>query len=151
MAITVAFAVMGAPVAAQPQNPTIAIASASGVDVTPLQPKLPSGGPYIGVERAMELARLQATGPITRQEVRFMRYGEISAFLGPIVHTLHADREFYAVVTSARHQMRPNPAGPGAICNSYFTFIDATDGTVFALTCGGADLWPKRLPPAFLN
>lgn len=135
---------VASPVSGPPQPPP-------SFDPVPPPPIfLPTGGPFIGDAKAMQIAaglRTPAT-PLGRQDVRLMRYGEIASFAGSTTLTIDPAREFYFVVTSAPWVGTHGRRGPVA-CGSYMTVVDATEGTVRGQICGGPDTWPANLPNAF--
>ena len=82
-----------------------------------------------------------------------MSYGEVVAWIGS--ENLYYDRarEMYVVVVSASFEPRLGPVqepyATPVVCNSYFMVMDATDGTVLSVGCGGPSPWPLKLPPGF--
>jgi hypothetical protein len=123
-------------------------------------PKLPlatprffeSDGPYLGDALALQYAHAVAVGPVTRDEAHLMTYGDVVAWLGNQNLLYDRSREMYVVAVSGRYEPRGaglSGSGPDPVCNSYFEVIDATDGTVLSLGCGGAGTWPANLPPVF--
>ena len=112
-----------------------------------------SGGPYLGLSAALLLAHKAASGPVSRDEAHLMSYGDVVAWIGSENLYYDRGREMYVVAVSARYQGRgaglEQPGVASAVCNSYFEVIDATDGTVLSIGCGGPSAWPSRLPAGF--
>ena len=114
-----------------------------------------TGGPFVGDAQALARAReLRIPGsPVAREEVHLMSYGEVVAWIGS--ENLYYDRarEMYVVVVSASFEPRLGPVqepyATPVVCNSYFMVMDATDGTVLSVGCGGPSPWPLKLPPGF--
>jgi hypothetical protein len=157
VALAVALTALGfaqSPAALTPQS----VSAASGPSLPLAGPKFfHSGGPYIGEQRALDSAGARANGPIAREEVRQLSYGAVVAWLGSENLYYARDREMYVAAISARFEGGDSNGAlrqPGAtpiVCNSYFVVIDATDGTVLTLGCGGPGSWPNRLPAVFQN
>ena len=114
-----------------------------------------AAGPLIGEAKAKEVAGSEvaasrAAAPVTRQETMLLPYKAIAAFSGATMHTVDPDRLFYYVVTSGgAFQSRGGMGADPMTCGSFVTIVDAVDGTVLALGCGGIGPWPDRLPPGF--
>jgi len=114
-----------------------------------------SGGPFVGEAQALARARgLRIAGsPVVREEVHLMSYADVVAWIGSENLYYDRSREMYVVAVSASFEPRLSPLQqPNAIptvCNSYFMVMDATDGTVLSVGCGGPTPWPLKLPPVF--
>ncbi len=114
-----------------------------------------TGGPFVGEAQALTRARgIRIPGsPVAREEVHLMSYGEVVRWIGSENLYYDRGREMYVVAVSGAYEPRLSPLQqPNAtplICNSYFMVMDATDGTVLSVGCGGAAAWPVSLPSPF--
>ena len=117
----------------------------------------PSGGPLVGEAQTLARARgLRMPGSaVAREEIHLMTYGDVVAWMGSENLYYDRGREMYVVAVSASFEPRLDPVQePDAtpvVCNSYFMVMDATDGSVLSVGCGGPTPWPRKLPPVFLR
>jgi hypothetical protein len=114
-----------------------------------------TGGPFLGDTQALARARgLRIPGsPVAREEVHLMSYGDVVAWIESENLYYDRGREMYVVAVSASFRPKVPPVQePNAtpiVCNSYFVVMDATDGFVLSVGCGGPTAWPVKLPPVF--
>ena len=114
-----------------------------------------SGGPFVGEAQALARARgLRITGsPVAREEVHLMTYEDVVAWIGSENSYYDRGREMYVVAVSAPFEPKlsnlQEPNATPVVCRSYFMVMDATDGTVLSVGCGGAAAWPVKLPAMF--
>lgn len=114
-------------------------------------------GPFVGDAQALARARGLRTPSslVAREEVHLMTYGDVVAWIGSENLYYDRGREMYVVAVSASFEPKLSPVQqPNAtpvVCNSYFMVMDATDGTVLSVGCGGPTPWPLKLPPVFLR
>ncbi len=84
-----------------------------------------------------------------------MTYGDVVAWIGSENLFYDRGREMYVVAVSASFEPRLDPVQePDAktvVCNSYFMVMDATDGSVLSVGCGGPTPWPPKLPSVFAS
>jgi hypothetical protein len=82
-----------------------------------------------------------------------MSYGDVVAWIGSENLYYDRSREMYVVAISAAFEPKGSvlqePNATPVICGSYFIVMDATDGTVLTIGCGGPSPWPMTLPPVF--
>ncbi|HEV8656282.1 MAG TPA: hypothetical protein VGR85_12300 [Candidatus Limnocylindria bacterium] len=116
-----------------------------------------SGGPFVGEAQALARARgLRIAGSaVAREEVHLMSYGDVVAWIGSENSYYDRGREMYVVAVSASFEPKlsaiQEPNATPVVCKSYFMVMDATDGTVLSVGCGGATAWPVKLPSVFLR
>ena len=106
---------------------------------------MPTGGPYIGENAAVEIAKSRASGASTRELVALLKYKDIVAWTQSQTSTIDLGREVYLVVLAAPFQTRAGRFSPPTMCAWYAAVVDASTGQILALRCGpGA--WPTSLP-----
>jgi hypothetical protein len=146
---------------ANPQSaPTPAALMAPSVRPPGLHPRptprfYRSGGPFVGEAQALARARglRIAASPVAREEVHLMSHGDVVAWIGSENSYYDRGREMYVVAVSAPFEQKLSDihnATP-VVCHSYFVVMDATDGTVLSVGCGGAASWPHNLPAVFMR
>lgn len=60
-------------------------------------------------------------------------------------------REMYVVAISGAYVPRTPSITDAIVCNSCSEVIDATDGSVLSIGCGGSAAWPTNLPAVFAH
>jgi hypothetical protein len=144
----------GLALAEQPSVAPVAVPAGvrpPGVHPTPSPRYFRTGGPYLGQSAAIDLASAVATTPVTRSEAHLLSYGEIVAWIGSENLYYDRGREMYLVGVSGAYVPRTPSIAEPITCNSYFEVIDATDGTVLSVGCGGSSTWPANLPAVFTH
>src|SRR2546428_13873245 len=112
IALVVLTAGAGIPVAALsvPQSGVAAVGSGPLPPGPPPNPRpplfMPIGGPYIGEQTAVEIAKTRASGPSTRELVALLTYKNIVDWTHSQTSSIDPGRQVYLVVLAAPFQTR---------------------------------------------